>query len=102
MSEEEAAKPDNSKVEGQTVRAGMKVFMKDNRIESGAFQAGVIQGNGCQKLMSCRGEITKYMTDFLKYMPAGKKIAVTRLLVSFSGCTPSFWAIWRPYFEFSA
>ena len=55
MFEEEAKKPENSKVEGQTVRAGMKVFMKDNRIESGAFQAGVIQGNGCQKLMSCGG-----------------------------------------------
>ena len=30
MFEEEAAKPENSKVEGQTVRAGMEGIMKDN------------------------------------------------------------------------
>ena len=63
--EEEAAKPDDSKVEVQTVRAGMEGFMKDNGIESGAFRAGDIQGNECRKLMSCGGEITKYMTEFL-------------------------------------
>ena len=32
MFEEEAAKPENSKVEGQTVRSGMEGVMKDNRI----------------------------------------------------------------------
>ena len=71
--EEEAAKPENSKVEGQTVRSGMEVVMKDNGIEFGAFQAGDIQGNGCRKLMSCGGEITKYMTEFLQSIPAGQK-----------------------------
>ena len=30
MFEEEAAKPDDSKVEGQTVRSGMEGVMKDN------------------------------------------------------------------------
>ena len=47
--------------------------MKDNRIEFGAFRAGYIQGNGCQKLTSCGGEITKYMTEFLQSIPAGQK-----------------------------
>ena len=65
MFEEEAAKPENSKVEGQTVRAGMEGVMKDNGIKFGAFWAGDIQRNGCRKLMSCGGEITKYMTEFL-------------------------------------
>ena len=65
MFEEEAAKPDNSKVEGQTVREGMEGVVKDNGIEFSAFRAGDIQGNGCRKLMSCGGEITKYMTEFL-------------------------------------
>ena len=55
MFEEEAVKPENSKVEGQTVRAGMEGVMKDNGIELGAFRAGDIQGNGCRKLMSCGG-----------------------------------------------
>ena len=45
MFEEEAAKPEKSKVEGQTVRAGMEGVMKDNRIEFGAFRAVDIQGN---------------------------------------------------------
>ena len=53
MFEEEAAKLDTSKVEGQTVRAGMEDVMKDNGIKFRAFQAGDIQGNGCRKLMSC-------------------------------------------------
>ena len=53
MFEEEAPKPENSKVEGQTVRAGMEGVMKDNGMELGAFWAGDIQGNGCRKLMSC-------------------------------------------------
>ena len=55
MFEEEAAKSENSKVEGHTVRAGMESVMKDNGIEFGAFRAGDIQGNGCRKLMSCGG-----------------------------------------------
>ena len=65
MFEEEAAKPDSLKVEGQTVRAGMKGVRKDNGIKLGAFRAGYIQGNGCRKLMSCGGGIAKYMTEFL-------------------------------------
>ena len=71
--EEEAEKPDNSKVEAQTVRAGMEGVMKDNGIKLGAFRVGDIQGNGCGKLMSCGGEITKYMTEFLQSMPSGQK-----------------------------
>ena len=47
--------------------------MKDNGIELGAFWAGDIQGNGCRKLMSCGGEIIKYITEFLQSMPAGQK-----------------------------
>ena len=35
--EEEAGKPENSKVEGQTVRAGMEGVMKDDGIDFGAF-----------------------------------------------------------------
>ena len=73
MFEDEAAKPDHSKVEGQTVRAGMEGIMKDNRIEFGAFRVGDIQENGCRKLMSCGGEITNYMTEFLQSMPAEQK-----------------------------
>ena len=57
MFEEEATKQDNSKVEGQTVRAGMEGVMKDNGIKFGAFWAGGIQGNGCRKLMSCGGRL---------------------------------------------
>ena len=37
MFEEEAAKPDNSKLEGHTVRAEMEGVMKYNGIEFGAF-----------------------------------------------------------------
>ena len=55
MFEEEAAKPENSKVEGQTVRAGMEGIMKDNVIDFGAFRVGDIQGNGSRKQMSCGG-----------------------------------------------
>ena len=73
MFEEEAAKPENSKVEGQTVRAGMEGVMKDNGIEFGAFCAGDIEGNGCRKLMSCGEEITKYMAEFLQSVPEGQK-----------------------------
>ena len=73
MFEEEAAKPENPKVEGQSVRVGMEGVMKDNGIKFGAFRAGDIQGNGCRKLMSCGREITKYMTEFLQNMPAGQK-----------------------------
>ena len=47
--------------------------MKDNGIEFSAFRAGGIQGNGCWKLISCGGEITKYMTEFLHSMPVGQK-----------------------------
>ena len=65
MFEEEASKPESLKAEGQTVRAVMEGVMKDNGIEFGAFWAGDIQGNGCRKLMSCGGEITKFMTKFL-------------------------------------
>ena len=60
-------------MEGQTVRAGVEGFMKDNGIEFSAFWAGDIQGNGCRKLMSRGGEITKYMTEFLQSMRAGQK-----------------------------
>ena len=60
-------------MEGQIVRAGMEVVMKDNGIEFSAFRVGDIQGNGCRKLMSCGEEITKYMTEFLQIMPAGQK-----------------------------
>ena len=73
MFEEESEKPDNSKVELQTARAGMEGVMKDDGIKFGAFRAGDIQGSGCQKLMSSGGEITKYMTKFLHSMPAGQK-----------------------------
>ena len=73
MFEEVAAKPDNSKVEGQKVRSAMEGVMKDNGIKFGAFQAGYIQGNGCRKLMSCGVGITKYMTEFLQSMPPGQK-----------------------------
>ena len=44
--------------------------MKDNGIDFGAFRAGDIQGNGCRKLMSCGGEITKSMTELLQSIPA--------------------------------
>ena len=47
--------------------------MKDNGIEFGAFWAVNIQGNRCRKLMSCGGENTKYMAEFLHSMPAVKK-----------------------------
>ena len=47
MFEEETAKPENSKVEGNTVRAGMEGIMKDNGFEFGAFLMGDIQGHGC-------------------------------------------------------
>ena len=70
MFEEEAAKPENSKLEGQTVIAGMESVVKDNVIKFGAFWAGDIQGNGCRKLMSCGGDIIKSMTDFLQSMPS--------------------------------
>ena len=73
MFEEEAEKPKNSKVEGQTVRLGMEGIVKDNRIDIGAFWAGDIQGNGCQKLMNCGGGITNIMTEFVQSMPAGQK-----------------------------
>ena len=67
--EEEAVKPENSKVEGQTSKAGMEGIMKDNGIDFGAFQAGDIQGNVCRKLMSCGGDITNSMTEFLQSRP---------------------------------
>ena len=73
MFEEEAAKPENSKVEGQTVRAGLEGIIEDNGVDFGAFRAGDIQGNGCRKLMSCGGDITKSMTEFLQSIPAGHK-----------------------------
>ena len=73
MFEEEATKPDNSKVEGQTVRSVMEGMMKDTGIGFGAFRAGDIQGNGCKKLMSCGGDITKIITEFLQSMPTGQK-----------------------------
>ena len=38
MFEDEAEKPENSKVEGQTARAGMEGIMKDNGINFGAFR----------------------------------------------------------------
>ena len=65
MFEEEEPKPENSKVEVQRVRAGMEGVMKDNGIKLGAFWAGYIKGGGFLKLMSCGGEIKKYMTEFL-------------------------------------
>ena len=40
--EEEAEKPENSKVERQTVRSGTEGVMNDNGIEFGAFRAGDI------------------------------------------------------------
>ena len=60
-------------MDGHTVREVMEGVMKDNRIEFGAFRAGDIQGNGCRKLMSFGGEITKYITEFLQSMPEGQK-----------------------------
>ena len=42
MFEEEATKPENSKVQGQTVRAGMEGVMKDSGIKFGAFWEGDI------------------------------------------------------------
>ena len=60
-------------MEGQTLIAGMEGVMKDNGIEFGAFWAGDIQGNRCRKLMSCGGEIKKYMAEFLQSMPAVQK-----------------------------
>ena len=73
MFEEEASKPDNSKLEGQIVRAEMKGIFKDNGIDYGEFWVGDIQENGCRKLISCGGDITKCMLDFLQSMPAGQK-----------------------------
>ena len=98
MFEEEAAKPENSKVEEQTVRAGMEGVMKDNGIKFGAFRAGDIQGNGCRKLMSCGGEITKYMTEFLQSILEGQKNCSYKEIGELLGCKPSCWAIWRPPF----
>ena len=60
MFEEESSKPQNSRVEGQTVRQGMQGVMKYNGIEFGAFRAGDIQGDGCRKLMSCGGVYKVY------------------------------------------
>ena len=51
----------------------MEGVIKDNGIKFGAFRAGDIQGNGCRKLISCGGDITKSMTEFLQSMPAGQK-----------------------------
>ena len=70
----EGSKPENSKLEGQTIRAGMEIIMKDYGIYFGSFQGGDIQRNGCRKIMSCGGQITKTIKDFLQSMPAGKKI----------------------------
>ena len=50
-------------MEGQTLIAEMEGVMKDNGIEFSA----------CWKLMSCGGEITKYMTEFLQSIPEGQK-----------------------------
>ena len=68
-----SGKPENPKVEGQTVRAGMEGIMKCNGINFGTFQAGYIQGNGFRKLISCGGDITKSMMELLQSMPAGQK-----------------------------
>ena len=73
MFEEEAAKPENPKVEGQTVRSGMERMIKDNGINFGVFWAVDIQGNGCWKLMSCEGEITNSMTELIQSMPSVQK-----------------------------
>ena len=73
MFEEEAAKAENSKVEGQTVKAGMESVMKYNGIKFVAFREVDIQENECQKLMSCGREITKYMTEFLQSILAEQK-----------------------------
>ena len=69
----EGSKPENSKLEGQTVRAGMESIMKDYGIDFGSFQGGDIQQNGCRKIMSCGGQITKTIKDFLQSMTAGQK-----------------------------
>ena len=50
MFEEEAAKPENSKVERQTARAGMEGVMKYNGIEFSAFQAGNLKMSVTPKL----------------------------------------------------
>ena len=73
MFEEEEAKPENSRVEGRTVRAVMEGIMKDNGIDFGAFRAGDIQGNICREIMSCGGGITKSMAEFLQSIPEGQK-----------------------------
>ena len=100
--EEEAVKPDNSKVEGQTVRSGMEGVMKDNRIEFGSFRAGDIQWNGCQKLRGFGGEITKYMTQFLHSMPAGHKYFNKEEIDELFGVYYWLSAIFRPYFKLFA
>ena len=57
MFEEEAAKPENSKVQGKTVRAGMEGALKDNGIGFGAFWAGDIQGKWMSEANElCRGD----------------------------------------------
>ena len=70
MFEEKAEKPENSKVEGKTVRVGMEGIMNDNKIDFGTFWAGDIHRNRCRKLMSCGVETTKSRTEFLHSMPA--------------------------------
>ena len=73
MFEEEAEKPENPKVEGQTVRVGMEGITKCNGINFGTFQGRYIQGNGCRKLISCGGEIKNSMMELLQSMLAGQK-----------------------------
>ena len=102
MFEEEVAKPDHSKVEGQTVRAGMEDVMKDNGIEFGAFRAGDIQGDGCRELMIFGGEIKKYMTEFLHSMPAGHKYFNEEEIDDLFGVYYWLSTIFRPYFHFFA
>ena len=97
--EEKAAKPENSKVEGQTVRAGMEGVMKDNGIKFGAFRTGDIQGNGCWKLMSCGGDIIKYMTDFLQSMPAGQKNCSDKEIGELFGVYAQLLGHWEAFFS---
>ena len=67
--EQEELKPENTKVEGQTVRVGMEDIMKYNGINFGQFRVGDIQGGRCRKVMSFGEEIPKSMTEFLQSIP---------------------------------
>ena len=76
--------------------------MKDNIIEFGAFRAGDIQGNGCRKLMSCGGEITKYVMEFLQSLPEGQNNCSDEVIGELFRVYARLLGHWRTFFQFFA